>query len=192
MCLYTLDWSTCCTQIQTLGGSRHWGKVSSPVTAGLLISNYATQGQIRWGLQIKWAGVTSVCMLFTDTTHVQFYLPVCQSLPCCRDVGGSVLGSVPAVGQSGHSQVWAVMHHSPTSSLCCYFSHDASWEGKKTKGLRLRFIKSTQLAMEKRYILHFELVAVAFRQHTCVGEREPATPKKSKHLVKLTLDVYCT
>lgn len=41
--------------------------------------------------------------------------------------------------------------------------------------------------MEQCYILHFELLTVTFRQHTCVGEWKPATPKQREHLVKLLI-----
>lgn len=46
--------------------------------------------------------------------------------------------------------------------------------------------------MIKCCILHFELLTVTLRQHARVGEGEPATPEKSKDLVKLRLYIHCT
>lgn len=46
--------------------------------------------------------------------------------------------------------------------------------------------------IEKCHILHFELLAVALRQHTCVGEWEPATPEKSEDHVQLIFYIHCT
>lgn len=134
--------------------------------------------------------VTSVeSVLFTGTTHVGLDLPVCQSLPCYKGVGGSVLGSVPAVGPSGRSQVWAVIHRSPTSSLCCYFSHGANWGSREDKGLRRELIWGSDTLLgicvrgKKGNILHSELLIVTLREHTCVGEWEPATPEKGEDLM---------
>lgn len=123
---------------------------------------------------------------------------MCQSLPCYRAVGGSVLGSVPAAGRSGHSQVWAVIHRSPTSSLCCYFCHGANWGGREDEGLRRGLVWAYShcwgiICVEKKCdILHSELVIVAVREHTCVGEWEPATPEKGEDLMNHIFCFFCT
>lgn len=118
-----------------------------------------------------------------DSTHTgNLTLPVCRSLPYCRGAGGSVRGSGPTAGQSGRSQVWAVIHHSPTSYLCCCFSRDAGWKRKKTKGSEFgSWCWHGWLGVGAGWcILHFELLTVTLRQHTCVGEWEPATPKENE------------
>lgn len=46
--------------------------------------------------------------------------------------------------------------------------------------------------IEKCYILHFELLIVALREHTCVGKWEPAAPEKSDDRVKLILYISST
>lgn len=46
--------------------------------------------------------------------------------------------------------------------------------------------------IENCNILHSELLIVALRQHTCIGEWEPATPEKNEVLVELKLYIHCT
>lgn len=59
-----------------------------------------------------------------------------QSLPCCRDVVESVLGSVPTVGQSDHSQAWArTCPLVPAGFLCCCSSHGEDYRMKVSQSV---------------------------------------------------------
>lgn len=116
-----------------------------------------------------------VCRLFTHAN-----VPVYRSLPCCRDVGGSVRDSAPAAGRSGRSRGWAAIRRSPAGSLCCCFSRDAGCEMRGTKVSDMRSMLGFLRGWKKCCILHFELLVVALGQNTCVGEREPAAPADNK------------
>lgn len=52
--------------------------------------------------------------------------------------------------------------------------------GVRDKGLRSGLNNLTKVSARKSFLLHFELLAVTLRQHTCVGERKPATPEKKE------------
>lgn len=101
---------------------------NNPSSSCCRITHILLRTQDRWGLHTDGAGVTSVCVLLGGRVRVKSDLPVCQSLPCCRGVGGSVRGSVPAAGRSGRSRVWAAIRRSPTSCPCCYFSRGVGWK----------------------------------------------------------------
>lgn len=164
---------------------------NNPLSSCCRITHILLRTQDRWGLHTDRAGVTSVCVLFGGRVRVKSDLPVCQSLPCCRGVGGSVRGSAPAAGRSGRSRVWAAIRRSPTSCPCCYFSRGVGWKGCGGGGHRYsghELTASTHKNVrgkQKSDVLHFELLTVALGQHTCVGEWEPATPGRKNNKKKV-------
>lgn len=121
---------------------------------------------------------------------LKLYPPVCQSLPCCRGVGGSVRGSAPAAGRSGRSQVWAASRRSPTSSLCCCSYRGAGWEGRRNNGLRLRVRKLTFIKAAANDCFHYFRIYCVILQPKKTENCSSKFPRIPSYIFKLLVSFH--